>query len=197
MSSSGSFTAQGIQLPAQTPRNTSGNAGISGVLPFTGLQYDLTGNLTEQHFLNSTNGVNSSGAAGISLTQPLLKNFWIDGTRLTIKLDKNKLQTAAQVFRGQVITSITQVENAYYNLIFNLENVKVQEEAVELAQTQLDQDRQRLQIGTLAQLSVQQDESLLAKNKATLITDESTLAGAQVTLKNLAFTRTIILPGKT
>ena len=72
----GSFTAQGIQLPAQTTRNNSGNAGISGVLPFTGLQYDLTGNLAEQHFLNSTNGVNSSGAAGISLTQPLLKNFF-------------------------------------------------------------------------------------------------------------------------
>lgn len=181
----GSFTAQGLQLPSQTTRNNSGTAGLTGELPFTGLQYDLTGNLLEQHFLNSTNGPNSSGAAGIQLTQPLLKNFWIDNTRLTIKISKNKLQTAAQAFRGQVITSVTAVETAYYQLIFNLENVKVQEEAVELAQTQLDQDRQRLQIGTLAQLSVQQDESQLAKNKAALITAESQLAGAQITLKNL------------
>jgi outer membrane protein TolC len=80
---------------------------------------------------------------------------------------------------------VTAVENAYYNLIYQLENVKVQQEAVSLAQTQLDQDKQRMQIGTLAQLSVEQDESQLAQNKATLITAESQTSGAEVTLKNL------------
>ena len=181
----GSFTSQGIQLPAQTTRNNSGNAGLSGELPFTGLQYDLTGNLQEQHFLNSTNGANSSGGAGISLTQPLLKNFWIDNTRLTIQVDKNRLQYSEQGFRLQVITSITAVQTAYYELVFALENLKVQQEALDLSQTQLDQDRQRLQIGTIAQLSVQQDESQVAQNQATVISAQSTLETDQNTLKNL------------
>ena len=40
--------------------------------------------------------------------------------------------------------------------------MQVQQEALQLAQTQLDQDQQRVQIGTLAALSVQQDQSQVA-----------------------------------
>ena len=88
---------------------------------------------------------------GVTLTQPLLKNFWIDSTRLTIRVAKNRLKYAEQGLRLQIITSVTAVENAYYELIYAQENVKVQQEALILAQTQLDQDQQRVQIGTLAQ----------------------------------------------
>jgi outer membrane protein TolC len=63
--------------------------------------------------------------------------------------------------------------------------VKVQQEALVLAQTQLDQDRQRVQIGTLAQLDVQQDEAQVATSKANLIAAQYTLATDQNTLKNL------------
>jgi outer membrane protein TolC len=63
--------------------------------------------------------------------------------------------------------------------------VKVQQEALELAQTQLDQDKQRVQIGTLAQLSVQSDEAQVAQSQANLIAAQSTLETDQNTLKNL------------
>jgi outer membrane protein TolC len=61
----------------------------------------------------------------------------------------------------------------------------VQQEALQLSQTQLDQDRQRLQIGTLAVLSVQQDESQTAQDHANLIAAQSTLDTDQNVLKNL------------
>jgi outer membrane protein len=63
--------------------------------------------------------------------------------------------------------------------------VQVQQEALDLAQTQLDQDNQRVQIGTLAILSVQQDESQVAQAKANLIAAQSTLDTDQNALKNL------------
>ena len=90
----------------------------------------------------------------------LLKNFWIDSTRLTIRVAKNRLKYSEQGLRQQIITSVTAVENAYYELIYAQENVKVQQEALRLAQTQLDQDNQRVQIGTLAERAgtLQQDE---------------------------------------
>ena len=56
---------------------------------------------------------------------------------------------------------------------------------LQLAQTQLDQDNQRVQIGTLAILSVQQDEAQVAQSKANLIAAQNTLATDQNTLKNL------------
>jgi outer membrane protein TolC len=114
-----------------------------------------------------------------------LTNFWIDNTRLTIHVAKNRLKYSEQGLRQQVITSVTAVENAYYELIYAQDNVKVQQEALKLAQTQLDQDNQRVQIGTLAILSVQQDESQVAQGNANLIAAQFTLADDQNTLKNL------------
>jgi HAE1 family hydrophobic/amphiphilic exporter-1 len=179
------FTSQGIQLPSQTTTLDQFNSSIAGALPFTGLQYTFQGSINQQTFLSNTNHPNSGGSIGVSVTQPLLQNFWIDSTRLTIKVNKNKMQQSQQVFRGQVITSITAVQIAYYELIFALENLKVQQEALELSQTQLDQDKQRLAIGTLAQLSVSQDQSQVAQNRANVIAAQSTLETDQNTLKNL------------
>ncbi|HEY1788716.1 MAG TPA: TolC family protein [Verrucomicrobiae bacterium] len=180
----------GIQLPSETTKEDQFSSGIKGELPVTGLQYDLSGNINQQHFLQLTNDLpddtrNSGGSVGITLTQPLLKNAWIDQNRLTILINKNTLLYDEQGFREQVITSVTAVANAYYELIYALENLKVQQEALDLSQTQLDQDKQRLQIGTLAQLSVQQDESQVAQNEANVITAQSTLETDQNTLKNL------------
>lgn len=179
------FTFQGIQLPSQTTENDSFNSSLGGVLPLTGLQYTFSGTVNEQRFLSSTNLPSSGSTVGVSLTQPLLQNFWIDSARLTIKVNKNKLQSSQQGFRLQVITSITAVQKAYYELIYALENLKVQQEALNLSQTQLDQDQQRMQIGTLAQLSVEQDQSQVAQNQANVISAQSTLNTDQNTLKGL------------
>ena len=186
----GSLTSQGIQIPNTTTKDDTFNTSLGGLLPW-GLQYNFAGNISQQHFDSAdTNGLafssrNSSGSTGVQLTQPLLKNFWIDTTRLNIRVDKNRLHYSEQGFREQVITSVTAVENAYYELMFALENLKVQQEALTLSQTQLDQDKQRLQIGTLAQLSVQQDESQVAQNQANVISAQSTLETDQNTLKSL------------
>ena len=183
--SPGGFTSQQIPIPSTTSKSDSFNSGINGLLPW-GLQYDFTGNIADRNFMSSPNSTeSSSGSIGVQLTQPLLKNFWFDSTRLTIQVAKNRLKYSEQGLRLQVITSITDVENAYYELIYAQENVKVQQQALELAQTQLDQDRQRVQIGTLAQLDVQQDGAQVATSRANLIAAQSTFNTAQNTLKNL------------
>jgi len=178
-------------VPPTISDENSAKSDIGGLLPW-GLQYDFSGNVANTYGPNNPYGLNyfgtnetSSGTIGVQLTQPLLKNFWIDSTRLTIRLAKNQLKSDEQGLRLQIITSITAVENAYYELIYAQENVKVQQEALDLAQTQLDQDRQRVQIGTLAQLDVQQDEAQVATSKANLIAAQSTLNTDQNTLKNL------------
>jgi len=158
---------------------------IGGVLPW-GLQYGFSGNISEQY--GNQAGLpfdNSSGDIEVNLTQPLLKNFWIDQTRLNIRVAKNRLKYSEQGLRQQLITSVTAVVNAYYELIYAQQNVQVQQEALNLAQTQLDQDKQRVQIGTLAILSVQQDESQVAQAEANLIAAQSTLDTDQNALKNL------------
>jgi outer membrane protein TolC len=172
-------------VPPTISDENSAKSDIGGLLPW-GLQYDFKGNVSDTYG-PSYPGTNetSGGAIEVQLTQPLLRNFWIDDTRLTIRVFKNRLKYSEQGLRLQVITSVTDVENAYYELIYARENVKVQQEALDLAQTQLDQDKQRVQIGTLAQLDVQQDEAQVAQSRANLIAAQSTFNTAQNTLKNL------------
>ena len=171
--------------------NNSFNSGFNGATPW-GMTYNLAGNVSEQHIEKffggfSTNFPSSSGSVGLSVTQPLLKNFWIDNNRLTIQVAKTQLKISEQALRGQIITTMTAVENAYYELVYARENVQVQQEALALAQTQLDQDNQRVQIGTVAERAgtVEQDEAQVAQNRANLIAAQSTLGTDQRVLKNL------------
>jgi outer membrane protein TolC len=169
-------------IPARATDADSFTSGLGGTLP-EGLQYNFTGNIADT--TSTANPESTAGSIGVQLTQPLLKDFWIDSTRLNIRVAKNRLKFSEQGLRQQIITSVTAVANAYYELIYAQENLKVQQEALDLSQTQLDQDKQRMQIGTLAQLSVQQDEAQVAQNQANLITAQSTLETDQNTLKNL------------
>jgi outer membrane protein len=162
------------------------SAGLGGSLPL-GTTYGLNASVSDQRNNALTFGTNSSsgGTVQLSLTQPLLKNFWVDGTRLTINVAKNRLKYSEQSLRQQFITTVSAVENAYYELIFAQENVQVQQEALDLAQTQLTNDQFRVNIGSLAPLDVQQDEAQAASSKAGLISAQNGLSIAQNTLKNL------------
>lgn len=189
----GSLAQNQIRYPSSEADIDSFNSGLSGVLPW-GFQYDLTASVAQNNGttftqVGATNYPNNyetaNGQIGITMDQPLLKNFWIDNTRLQIKAARNNLKYSEQGLRSQLITSVTAIENAYYELIYARENLTVQQEALTLAQTQLDQDRQRMEIGTLAQLSVEQDQSQVAQNQANVITAQFTLDSDENTLKNL------------
>jgi HAE1 family hydrophobic/amphiphilic exporter-1 len=188
-----SYTQDQIQYPSSQSDIDSFNSGITGVLPW-GFQYDLAASVAQNNGTSFTqvgttnypnNYQTANGSIGLTMTQPLLKNFWIDNTRLQIKAARNNLKYSEQGLRAQLITSVTAIETAYYELIYARENLEVQQQALKLAQTQLDQDRQRMDIGTLAQLSVEQDQSQVAQNEANVITAESTLDSDENALKNL------------
>ena len=125
----------------------------------------------------------SSGSASVSLTQPLLKNFWIDSARLSIRVAKNRLKYSEQTLRLQIMQTITKVEQAYYDWIYNLENVRVQEKAVELAERLVTENRKKVEVGSLAPLDEKNAESQAASSRATLIAARSSLAVQEATLK--------------
>ena len=162
--------------------DNSFQGGIAGALP-SGLTYDFFGSVRDTY---GSVPENSGGSVGVTLTQPLLKNFWIDGGRLAISVAKNQLKISELGLRQQIIATVTAVENAYYELIYARENVNVQRDALVLAQTQLDQDKKRVQIGSVAERdgTIEQDEAQVAQSRANLIAAESTLGTDQRVLKN-------------
>lgn len=184
-SESGGAFMNGLPHPAQITDQNSFNSGLGGLLP-SGMQYTLSGNVAETY--GSAGGApfdSTSGNIGASVDQPLLKNLWIDSPRLAIKAAKNQMKQTEQGLRLQLITTITAVENAYLELIFDREDLQVKKDALQLAQTQLDQDRQRVQVGSLAPLDLLQDESQVAQSISDLISADGALGTGQRTLKSL------------
>lgn len=188
--SGGGYSGTLVVPGTQTDGNQFGST-LSGSLP-TGTQYSLNGNIAETYGSSGSSGSSASspfdstsGSFGASIDQPLLKNLWTDSTRLAISAAKSQIKYTYQGLRQQLITTVSAVENAYYELIYARENLVVEQEALNLAQTQLDQDRQRVSVGSMAPLDVQQDESQVAQSRANLIAAQYTLASDENTLKNL------------
>jgi HAE1 family hydrophobic/amphiphilic exporter-1 len=100
------------------------NSAVGGSTPW-GLQYNLSGDVAQTEFNSpgSPASENASGQIGASVTQPLLKNFWIDTTRMTIQVAKNRLRYSEQGLRLQLITTVAAVQTAYDELIYAQENV--------------------------------------------------------------------------
>ena len=121
----------------------------------------------------------------VELRQKLLKDFWIDGARYQIALQKNALKGSEWIIRGQIMTTLTAVESAYYALIYAFDEVKVQEKAVELAEKLLAENKKRVEVGAMAPLDEKQAEAQLAASRADLLTAQRNLAVAQNTLKSL------------
>jgi outer membrane protein len=127
-----------------------------------------------------------SGRAGIlQLRQPLLKNFWIDNTRLQIFIDKKNLKISELDVRSQVMSTVTAVEEAYYNLIYDQENIKVQQKAVELNERQLVENQKRVEVGAMAPLDEKQAQSQVASSQADLLAAIGTEETQQRVLKTL------------
>ena len=127
----------------------------------------------------------SASAGALSLTQPLLKNFWFDADRLTIFLNKKELQKSEADFRDTLMSTITQVETAYIRLIQANENVVVQQKALELAERTLSENKKKVEVGAMAPLEAQQAEADAAAARATLLRVVSDAGGQQRLLKSL------------
>lgn len=127
----------------------------------------------------------SADAGFFQVRQPLLKNFLIDGTRLSIYIAKNRLKTSELGLRDTVMSIITKVEVAYYNFIYAEENVKVQEKALQLAEQLVADQRRRVELGSLAPLDEKQAESQAAASRANLLDARAGRDSAHRELKGL------------
>jgi len=180
---SGSLTA----APAQVNDNNQFNSTLSGITPI-GTSYSLQGSANDSYGNaggSDTFFENSFATAAFSVSQPLLKNFWIDSNRLNIRVAKNRLKYSELLLQLQIMQIVTSLEQAYYDLIFNRENLIVQQKAVELAERLVMENRKRLEVGALAPLDLQSAEAQAASSRAAVIAARSQLGTQERLVKSL------------
>src|SRR6202166_2176204 len=96
------------------------------------------------------------------ITQNLLQGFGsLPNTRF-IRIAKNNREISDVAFRLQIITTVDQVENMYWDLVFAYENVHVQQEALTYGQKALDDSKRQAQVGTAPPIQVVSSESTVA-----------------------------------
>jgi outer membrane protein len=128
-----------------------------------------------------------------TLTQPLLAGFgFLPNTRF-IMIAKNNREISDVAFRLQVITTVNQIQNIYWDLVSAYENVKVQQDALTFAQRTLSDTKKQVDIGTLAPIEVVRAQSTVATNQQQLTVAQTTLQLQQLLMKN-ALSRTLVDP---
>ncbi len=120
----------------------------------------------------------------VSFTQELLNGFGRLANTRFIQIAKNSKKIADQVFTQQVITSVVQVENLYWELVFAREDVKVKQRSVELAQKLYNDNKRQVEIGTLAPIEVVRAEAEVARATQDLIVSQTLQLQQQTLLKN-------------
>ncbi len=127
------------------------------------------------------------------LTQHLLQGLGFAANNRFIRIAKNNREITDVAFRLQVISTVDQIENLYWNLVYAYENVRVQKESLAFAQKTLSDTQKQVQIGSLAPIEVVRAQNTVATDQQQLTVAQTNLQLQQLLMKN-ALSRTLVDP---
>ncbi len=127
------------------------------------------------------------------VTQHLLQGFGFAPNTRFIQIAKNDRKLSDVAFRLQTITTVDQIENMYWDLLYAYENVRVQQESLTFAEKTLSDNKKQVEIGTLAPIEVVRAQSQVATDRQSLTVALTNLQLQQLLMKN-ALSRTLVDP---
>ena len=165
--------------------NRTANFGLTQAFA-TGGSVALTYNniSQEQNSFRSTVNPFTNSNLDLTLTQPLLQGFGLALNNRTIRIAKNNLKAADYVFRQQLINSVANVVQLYWNLVAAISTVGVRTQAVSVAQKLYDDNKKQVEIGTLAPIEVVRAEAQLATAQQELVGAQSAVLQLEAVLKS-------------
>ena len=120
----------------------------------------------------------------IGLQQQLLAGAGRTVNRRNIIIAEDNRKITGLAFALQAITTVTNTINAYWELVYARENVKVEQQAVTVSEKLYNDNKKQLEIGTMAPLDVTRAESELATDQQNLIVAQTTQLQDELVLKN-------------
>jgi len=194
------FFSSNLRIDSNTtPETTSFITGTNQLISHTGTanfnynQAFLTGTSLVVGFQNQRQSSNNgrsqinpflSSGLQVQLTQHLLQGFGTGVNNREIRISKNNREISDVSFRQQVMATVTQIENIYWDLVNANETLKVAEDSVRLANKTLSDNQRQVQIGTLAPIEITRARSAVATNQQTLIVAQTNLLYQGLLLKN-------------
>lgn len=176
----------GGQEGAITQSDFTGSARLEG-LSKNGASYHIDFSSVRLTTNNSFTALNPSYPSSISFSyvQPLFRGFKTDNARRQIEIGKKNLSLTDSQFRQRAIETITNVQRAYWDLVFALRSLQVQRDAVAVAQTQLEHNKRLVNEGQLAPIDIVASESQIATYEQGVFVALEDVTKYENVLKNL------------
>lgn len=121
----------------------------------------------------------------VSISQPLLRGRATDLTRTEIKVRQKQASLAGNDLELRVIDVVTRTQTAYWDLAAALQDARVEQEGVKLAQEQLARNQRMIASGTLAPVELAASEAELQRRLDSYISATGMVTIAENSLKTL------------
>ena len=161
-------------------------AGINQQLPW-GASYSATWNSSR---FSTTNLFNNffpqlNSTLNLQVSQPLLRNFSVDQIRQQVQNSKKTRDLSDIQLQAVITQTMRNVRNAYWDLVYTINNLKAQQQSLALSQQFLKDNQKRVEIGTLAPIDIVQAQAEVASNESGVIVADAGIKTAQDNLRSL------------
>ncbi len=114
------------------------------------------------------------------LRQHLLSGFGFGPNLRYLHIARNNQRISDKAFELQVVTTVTQIANIYWDLVAAYEDEQVKQRSLDFANTTLDSARKQLELQAIPALDVTKDEAEVATRE-----DDLTIAKSQLQFQSL------------
>lgn len=170
---------------ALSSKNLNFNFGHGGLISQTGGNYQVNFNNVRRSLNFGLFSTEYDPSLNVSITQPLWRNFKTDLNRNRIQINKKRLDLSDAVFRQRAIAIISSVQTAYWDLALAIRNEEIARDSVKLAETQLNNNKRQVEVGTLAPIDVVSAATQLETRRQQVFQAISSVAQAENAIKAL------------
>ena len=120
----------------------------------------------------------------LQIRQPLMQGFGTAVNSRIIRVAKNNREVSDLAFKQQVVETVTRVQNLYWDLVSFRNDVDSQREALRLAQKLYEDNKRRVEVGTLAPIEIVRAEAEVAAREQDLTLAVTRVQLQETTIKN-------------
>ena len=121
----------------------------------------------------------------LEISQPILSGFGLATNERFIRIAKRNAQITDLVFKQQVIATVTQVENIYWDLVNAYEAEQISERSLGFANKNLSDDQKQLELQAIPAMQVMTDQSAVAAAEGNLTVARASLRLNELLMKNI------------
>ncbi len=118
-------------------------------------------------------------------SQPLLRDFGTKITRREILVAQTNVHISENQLKTVLAETIFQIQDAYWNLVYAIENLKVKQQSLQLGRDLLVKTEKEVEVGQTAPIEILNAEAEVARREADILQAEALVKRSEDILKTL------------